>query len=102
MLETRPLASPQLFCFGTSSSRHPAFIAGFVQMSAEAGGLGKGSSRVRRLGNSGPHLKVLLLPKEDALMTCPEAGISFASRHRGEKEDSESRSLRKTPANWTR
>ena len=81
MLKMRPLASPQLFFFGTSSSRHPAFIAELVQMSVEEGGLGKGSSGVHGLGNSGPHLKALLLPKGDALVTCFGAGVSFVSGH---------------------
>lgn len=59
-LEMRSLASPQLFCFGTFSSRHPAFTAELVQMSAEKGGLGKGSSGVCGLRNLGPYLKALL------------------------------------------
>lgn len=102
MLEMRPLASLQLSCFGHSGSRNPAFIAELVQMSAEEGGLGKGSSGVRRLGSSGPHLRVLLLPKEDALMACRGAGISFVSGHWGEKEGSERRCLGKISANWTK
>lgn len=55
-------------------------------MSAEEGGLGKGSSGVCGLGNSGPHLKALLLPKGDALVICLRAGISFVFGHGGEKE----------------
>lgn len=81
MLEMRPLASPQLFCFGTSGSQHPAFIAELVQIFAEEGGLGKGISGVCRLEHSGPRLKAFLLRKEDALVTCSEAGISFMSMH---------------------
>lgn len=81
MLEMRPLASPQLFCFGTSGSQHPAFIAELVQIFAEEGGLGKGISGVCRLEHSGPRLKAFLLPKGDALVTCSEDGISFVSTH---------------------
>lgn len=81
MLEMRPLASPQLFCFGTSGSQHPAFIAELVQIFAEEGGLGKGISGVCRLEHSGPLLKAFLLPKGDALVTRSEAGISFMSMH---------------------
>lgn len=102
MLEMRPLARPQLFCFGTSGSRHPAFIAELVQMSAEEGRLGKESSGVCGLGNSGPHFTALLLSKGNALVTCLGAGISFVSSHWGGKEGSDPRCLGKISANWTR
>lgn len=101
MLEKRPLVSPQLFCFGTSGSWHPAFIAGLVQTSAEEGGLGKGSSGVRGLGNSGPHLKVFLLSQGDALVICLGAGISFVAGHRDEKGGSEPQCWGKISSNRT-
>lgn len=65
MFEMRASASPQL-CFGTSSSWHPALLAELVQMPVEEGGLGKESSGVQGLGDSGPRLKALL-HKGDAL-----------------------------------